>query len=89
MVKLNSNFSVSSGNTFFRSIDQKLADLKLTHPHAQILNFGVGDVALPLAPSIAQAITQAMLEMTTEKGMRGYRPHNADLFLRETIVKHG
>jgi LL-diaminopimelate aminotransferase len=88
MVKLNSNFQRLKREYIFPIIDQKLADLKQAHPHAQIVNFGVGDIALPLAPSIAQAITSAILEMTTEKGMRGYGPHNGYLFLREAIVKH-
>ncbi len=88
MVKLNSNFQRLKREYIFPIIDQKLAELKQKHPRAQILNFGVGDIALPLAPSLARAITSAISEMTTEDGLRGYGPHNGYLFLREAIVRH-
>ncbi len=88
MVKLNPHFKRLKREYIFPIIDQKLADLKEGSPDVQVLNFGVGDVALPLAPSIAKAIASSVEEMTTEKGMRGYGPHNGYLFLREAIAKN-
>ena len=87
MVKLNPNFRRLKREYIFPIIDQKLADLKKQHPDVQVVNFGVGDIALPLAPSIAKAIARGVEEMTTETGMRGYGPHNGYLFLREAIRK--
>jgi LL-diaminopimelate aminotransferase len=88
MVKLNPHFKRLKREYIFPIIDQKLAELKEGSSHVQVLNFGVGDVALPLAPSIAKAIASSVEEMATEKGMRGYGPHNGYLFLREAIAKH-
>jgi LL-diaminopimelate aminotransferase len=88
MIKLNPHFKQLKREYIFPIIDQKLAELKEEHPDVQILNFGVGDIALPLAPSIGKAITDSVLEMTTEKGMKGYGPHNGYLFLREAIAKN-
>lgn len=88
MTKLNPNFSRLKREYIFPIIDQKLAELKKSKPDVQIINFGVGDIALPLAPSIAQAIQQAVQEMTQESGMRGYGPHNGYAFLREAISEH-
>ena len=88
MIKLNPHFKRLKREYIFPIIDQKLAELKKEFPDAQILNFGVGDIALPLVPSIARAIASSVEEMATEKGMKGYGPHQGYLFLREAIAKH-
>jgi LL-diaminopimelate aminotransferase len=88
MVKLNSHFKKLTRPYIFPIIDQKLADLKKQKPDVEVVNLGVGDIALPLAPSIAKAIADAALEMTTVEGMRGYGPSEGYPFLRETIAEH-
>jgi LL-diaminopimelate aminotransferase len=89
MVSLNPNFErLKTREYIFPVIERKLAALQAEIGDAQILNFGIGDVALPLAPSIAKAIAGSALEMTTEKGMRGYGPSSGYPFLREAIATH-
>ncbi len=88
MVKLNPYFKELKREYIFPIIEQKLSELKREHPNVKVLNFGIGDIALPLAPSIAKAIVKSVEEMTTERGMRGYGPHNGYAFLREAIVKN-
>jgi LL-diaminopimelate aminotransferase len=88
MAILNSSFKQFQREYIFPVIEQKLEDLKKTFPDAQILNLGVGDVALPLAPSIASAIAHSVMEMTTMEGMKGYGPSNGYAFLREAIAAH-
>lgn len=88
MANLNPNFKRLKREYIFPIIEQKLADLKKDFPDIQILNFGIGDIALPLAPSIAKAIAAAVQEMTTEAGMKGYGPSNGYAFLRQAIVSH-
>ncbi|MBS0603814.1 MAG: LL-diaminopimelate aminotransferase [Verrucomicrobia bacterium] len=88
MANLNPHFKRLKREYIFPVIEQKLAELKQEFPTAQILNFGIGDIALPLAPSIAKAIADGVQEMTTEKGMRGYGPSNGYAFLREAICAH-
>src|SRR5579863_2143234 len=86
MVTLNANFKQFQREYIFPVIEQKLEDLKKELPDAQILNLGLGDVALPLAPAIADAIAKSVIEMTTMDGMRGYGPSNGYAFLREAIA---
>jgi LL-diaminopimelate aminotransferase len=88
MANLNPHFKRLKREYIFPVIEQKLAQLKNEHPHAQILNFGIGDVALPLAPKIASAIAEAASEMTTREGMRGYSPSSGYPFLQEAIAAH-
>lgn len=52
----------------------------------QLINLSIGDIALPLIPAAAQAMSQAVLEMGTSSGLKGYGPSNGYLFLREAIV---
>jgi LL-diaminopimelate aminotransferase len=88
MANLNPHFKRLKREYIFPIIEQKLAELKKEHPHAQILNFGIGDVALPLAPKIASAIAEAVSEMATPEGMRGYSPSSGYPFLQEAIAAH-
>ncbi len=88
MARLNPHFSRLKREYIFPIIEQKLEDLKKLLPDVEVLNFGIGDVALPLAPSIAKAIAAGVEEMTTVEGIRGYGPSNGYLFLREAIAAH-
>jgi len=87
MAKLNTHFQGLKREYIFPVIEKKLSDLKNQHPGAAVVNLGIGDIAQPLAPSIAGAICQAVNEMTTAEGIRGYGPTEGYLFLREAIAK--
>ncbi len=87
MVKLNPRLLRFERSYLFFEIEQKLAAFRKEHPGADLLNLGVGDVALPIAPLIIQAIQKAAGEMGTKAGMRGYGPGCGYRFLREAIAK--
>lgn len=86
MAKLNSHYKKLKRQYIFPIIDAKLAELKEKHPGVKILNLGVGDISLPLAPSIGEAICKATLEM--QQTPRGYGPSEGYYFLREAIANH-
>ncbi len=88
MAQINPCFNELKREYIFPIIDEKLAELKSRFPNAEIVNLGVGDIALPLAPSIVQAICHATQEMGTPEGLKGYGPSNGYLFLREAIAKN-
>lgn len=83
MAQGNTHFTHLKREYIFPIIEKKLADLKTSYPKADILNLGIGDISLPLAPSIALAIQEATQEMTTS--LYGYGPSQGYLFLREKI----
>jgi LL-diaminopimelate aminotransferase len=85
MAKLNSHYKKLRREYIFPIIEKKLEEL---HTKADIINLGIGDISLPLAPTIGAAIARAVGEMTTPKGKRGYGPSEGYLFLREAIVKN-
>ncbi len=88
MVQINPCFQAIKREYIFPIIDEKLADLKRDFPQAEIVNLGVGDIALPLAPAIVTAICDATREMGTEEGIKGYGPSCGYPFLRQAIAKH-
>jgi LL-diaminopimelate aminotransferase len=88
MAKINSNYQKLNSEYIFPVIERKLAELKKKKPDVQVLNLGIGDIALPLAPKIIDAICSAVQEMGSKESMRGYGPAEGYLFLREAIVKH-
>jgi LL-diaminopimelate aminotransferase len=83
MAQGNTHFTHLKREYIFPIIEKKLSDLVASCPEANILNLGIGDVSLPLAPSIAHAIQTATQEMTTK--LYGYGPSQGQLFLREKI----
>lgn len=88
MIKLNPNFSRLKREYIFPIIEEKLAELQKAYPDVKVINFGIGDIALPLAPTIATAIKKAVDEMASPQGKKGYGPHNGYAFLREAIAAH-
>ncbi|MBM3199086.1 MAG: LL-diaminopimelate aminotransferase, partial [Chlamydiae bacterium] len=72
----------------FPIVEKKLETLRTEQNKVDVLNLGVGDIALPLAPSIAQAISEASFEMSLSSTLRGYGPSQGYAFLREAIHAH-
>jgi LL-diaminopimelate aminotransferase len=60
-----------------------IIEKKLESVQGKVINLGVGDISLPLAPSVADAICQATQEMTQRP--IGYGPSHGYRFLREVI----
>lgn len=88
MAELNPHYQKLHREYIFPVIDKKLEELRSKVPAADVLNFGVGDIALPLAPSIVAAICSSIEEMGHVETMRGYGPSEGYLFLREAIAKN-
>lgn len=88
MTKINPNFQYLKKQYIFSIVEQKWEEIKKKYPEAEMINFGVGDIALPLSKTIAKAIQEAVQEMITEEGKRGYGPSEGYFFLREAIAKH-
>src|SRR5579872_2897525 len=88
MVKINPHYQQLRKEYIFPVIEQKLAQLQERCPNALILNLGIGDIALPLAPSITAAICKAVEEMGRQETKKGYGPSEGYLFLKEAIATH-
>lgn len=84
MTHLNPQYEKLSQNYIFPLVQQKMADFKRQSPDNPLANMGIGDIQLPLAPSIVRGIEEAAREM--EKNLYGYGPAEGYSFLRERLA---
>ena len=54
----------------------------------KIIRLGIGDVTLPLAPVVVEAMQKAAAEMGVKETFRGYGPEQGYGFLQEALVKY-
>jgi LL-diaminopimelate aminotransferase len=84
MPKINQNLLKLKKDYFFNEIEKKVL-LKQKSSSCQILNLGIGDICIPLADSIIDAIKNAIEEMRFTKTLKGYGPSEGYFFLRKKI----
>lgn len=87
MIKINDNYLKLPGSYLFSTIAKKVKAYQEEHPEAEIIRMGIGDVTLPLAPSILKALHEAVDEMGQKETFKGYAPDLGYSFLRETIAR--
>lgn len=87
-MELNGNFNNLSENYLFAEIASKTKAYAQKHPEKNIIKLGIGDVTLPLAPAVIEAIHKAVDDMRERKTFKGYGPYEGYGFLRESIKKY-
>ncbi|MDE6593975.1 MAG: LL-diaminopimelate aminotransferase [Oscillospiraceae bacterium] len=89
MVKINENFLSMEKNYLFIDIAKKVKAFTEAHPDKPLIRMGIGDVTLPLAPVVVEAIKKAADEMGVKETFRGYEDSGAGYdFLREAIADY-
>ncbi len=83
---LNTDFQKIPASYLFSDIAKRVAEYQEKHPDQQILRLGIGDVTLPLAPVVVQALHDATDEQAYAQTFRGYGPEQGYAFLREAIA---
>lgn len=85
MAKINRNYLKLQDSYLFSTIRQKVDDYQRNNPEKKILRLGIGDVTLPLAPAVIEALHAAVQEQTDTNTFRGYAPELGYDFLRKVI----
>ena len=88
MALINEHFLKLQKNYLFADIAKKVNAFKATHPKANVISLGIGDVTQPLCPAVIEAMHKAVDEMANKATFHGYGPEQGYLFLREAIVKN-
>lgn len=88
MFKVNDNYLKLPGSYLFSAIGKKVGAYGAAHPDKKIIRLGIGDVTLPLAPAIIEALHGAVDEMGRAETFRGYAPDLGYGFLREAIAEN-
>lgn len=86
-MKLNGNFQNLGQSYLFVTIAKRVAAYTEAHPDNKIIKMGIGDVTLPLAPAVIEAMHRATDEMAKKETFRGYSPNSDGYpFLRSAIA---
>ena len=88
MATINESYRKLQAGYLFPEIGRRVAEFEKAHPDAPIIRLGIGDVTLPLAPAIVEALRNAVEELGTAEGFRGYGPEQGYDFLLDAIVEH-
>lgn len=88
MALVNEHFLKLPNNYLFADIAKKVNAFKVSHPKAEVISLGIGDVTQPLCPAVIEAMHKAVDEMASKDSFRGYGPEQGCQFLRDAIVKN-
>lgn len=88
MARLNDHYLKLAAGYLFPEISRRVTEFAEANPEADVIKLGIGDVVLPLASSVRQAMHDAIDEMATADGFRGYGPSEGYDFLRDAICEN-
>ena len=88
MALINEHYLKLAKNYLFADIAKKVNAFKVSHPRADVISLGIGDVTQPLCPAVIEAMHRAVNDMSTKESFHGYGPEQGYMFLREAIVKN-
>ena len=74
MALVNEHFLKLPENYFFSDLEKRVNLFRVTHPKADIIRLGTGDVILPLPHACTEAMRKAVGEMENEATFHGYGP---------------
>lgn len=89
-IRLNENFSNLKESYLFSDIAKRIRAYSAEHPEkaGRLIRLGIGDVTLPLTPTVIAAMHRATDEMADKSTFRGYAPEYGYDFLRQAIADH-
>ena len=88
-MQLNPHYAELNESYLFSTIAHKVADYQKANPDADIIRLGIGDVTLPLAASVTEAMHKAVEEQGHKSTFHGYIPSEQGYeFLRSAIQNY-
>ena len=86
MPQLNENFLKLEKNYLFINIAKKVKAFSESNPDADIIRMGIGDVTLPIAKCVVDAMKKGADEMGVKETFKGYEDSGAGYdFLKEAV----
>ncbi len=88
MALVNEHYLKLQKNYLFADIAKKVNAYKVSHPKADVISLGIGDVTQPLVLAVIQAMHKAVDDLAKKDTFHGYGPEQGYAWLREAIVKN-
>ncbi len=85
MANVNEHYRKLQAGYLFPEIGRRVRAFSESHPDANLIRLGIGDIALPLAPAIVAAMHDAVDEQSRQP--YGYGPENGYDFLIDSILQ--
>ena len=86
MPQINENFLKLEKNYLFINIAKKINAYKEANPDADIIRMGIGDVTLPIAKCVVEAMKKGADEMGVKETFKGYEDSGTGYdFLKEAV----
>ena len=88
MVLINENYLKLKAGYLFPEISKRVSLHTQKKSSENIIKLGIGDVTEPLPKACVKAMNDALKEMGTHEGFRGYGPEQGYIWLREKIANN-
>ncbi|MCH5240631.1 MAG: LL-diaminopimelate aminotransferase [Muribaculaceae bacterium] len=86
MIRVNDNFQELPAVYLFTQISRILAQYKEKNEGLPLIRMDIGDISGPIPSSAAHAMKEAVEELATKEGFKGYGPEQGYQFLRDLIA---
>ena len=87
-IQLNDNYRNLKESYLFSEIAKRVSAYAADHPNNKIIRLGIGDVTLPLTPTVITAMEKAVGEMAVQETFRGYPPESGFDFTRKAVADY-
>ncbi len=88
MFHINDNFCRLADSYLFSEVARRINAFKESHPDADIIRMGIGDVTRPICDAAIKAMHAAVDEEADASSFHGYGPEQGYAFLRDAIAEH-
>lgn len=86
MTHVNSDYSRLTDSYLFYETKLRAERFEAAHPERRLLRLGIGDVTLPLAPAVIEALHKAVDEQARPESFQGYMPELGKDFMKQAAV---
>lgn len=87
-MKINHNFDNLIPNYLFADVARKTNEYIAANPDKPVIRMGIGDVTLPLAPAVVEALKKGADDLAAKETFKGYPDYEGYAFVREAISKY-
>ena len=84
-MQINTNYDNLEQSYLFSTIELKVREYSASHPEADIIRLGIGDVTRPLVPAVIDALHAAVEDQAKQETFHGYGDEQGYGFLRDAI----
>ena len=84
-MNINKHYAELADSYLFSTVARKAAEFQKANPDREAIKLSIGDVTLPLAKCVVEAMHKAVDEMGTAEGFHGYGPEQGYDFLKDAV----